>query len=126
MDKALLNLFILLAVLAFGIFFGVDMAKNGIEQVNGPIGSAKDLTVEQMAEEQQGLVMQHDERMRLIAQQELQALQGQAQQQLAKVQLGTEDRSLLSRFFHKVGDVISWLAESIIRGIVDAGRAIFT
>lgn len=125
MDRALLNLFILLAVLAFGIFFGVDMAKNGIEQVNGPIGSAKDLTVEKMAAEQKGPVIAHNERMRLKAEQELLALQEQ-ERRLELVEPRTINQSLLSRFFHKIGDILSWLADSIIRGIVDAGRAIFT
>lgn len=86
MDKALVNLIILLGVLAFGIFFGLDMAKNGIEQVNGPIGTASELTMDKMAEEQQRLVMDHKERVRLQAQQELLALQGQ-EQKLDQVQL---------------------------------------
>ncbi len=125
MDRALLNLFILIAVLAFGIFFGVDMAKNGIEQVNGPIGSAKDLTVDKMAEEQQNLVIAHNERMRLEAEKELIASQERDQ----KIELDeprTINQSLLSRFFHKIGDLLSWLADSIIRIIVNAGRSIFT
>ncbi|MEX2415213.1 MAG: hypothetical protein WD424_03640 [Paenibacillaceae bacterium] len=129
MDKALVNLIILLGVLAFGIFFGVDMARDGIEQVNGPIGTASDLTVEKMAEEQQSLVMDHKKRMELQALQELMALQEQKQkleQKLEQVQPRTINQSLFSRFFHKIGDVLSWLADLIIHGIVNAGRAIFT
>lgn len=125
MDKALVNLIILLFVLAFGIFFGVDIAKNGIEQVNGPIGTASDLTVDKMAEEQQRLVMDHKLRMQLQDQQELLKSQAQAHE-LEQGQPRTINKSLLSRFFHKIGDILSWFADLIIHGIVNAGRAIFT
>jgi len=126
MDRALVNLIILLCVLAFGVFFGVEMARDGIEQVNGPIGTASDLTVEKMAAEQQGIVMDHKERMRLLeAEEELLAQQAQ-ELQLKLEQSRPINQSLLSRFFHKIGDILGWLAESIVHGIVDAGRAIFT
>src|SRR5690554_5893399 len=116
--KALLNLIILLSVLAFGVFYGIDVAKNGIEQVNGPIGTASDLTVEKMAEEQRGYVMDHKERMRLEAEQELLALQEQTLQQ-AQSQPYTIKPSLLSRFIHMIGDVLSWIADFIVHGIVN-------
>ncbi|MEX1031625.1 MAG: hypothetical protein WDZ91_16490 [Paenibacillaceae bacterium] len=125
MGKALVNLIILVSVLAFGIFYGVDMARDGIEQVNGPMGSASDLTVEKMAAEQQQLVMDHKERMRLEAQQKLLALQEQ-EQKLVDAQPRTINPSLMSRFFHKIGELLSWVADFIIHGIVNMGRAIFT
>jgi hypothetical protein len=124
-DRALVNLIILLFVLAFGIFFGVDIARNGIEQVNGPIGTASELTVDKMAEEQQRLVMDHKQRMRLQEEQELLTLQGQ-DQKLEQVQPRTINQSLLSKLFYKIGDVLRWFADFIIRGIVNTGRAIFT
>jgi hypothetical protein len=123
--KALVNLIILVGVLAFGIFYGVDMAKDGIEQVNGPIGSASDLTVEKMATEQQQLIMDHKERMQLEAEQKLLALQ-EEEQKLLDAQPKAVNPSLMSRFFHKIGDLLGWIAEFIIHGIVNMGRAIFT
>lgn len=126
MGKALFNLIILVSVLAFGIFYGVDIAKNGIEQVNGPIGSAKDLTVEQMAAEQQRQIMDHKERVRLEAQMKLLAQQEQEQKdKLAIEQARVSSPSLMSRLFHKIGELLGWVAEAIIHGIVKIGRAIF-
>jgi cell shape-determining protein MreC len=124
--KALFNLIILISVLAFGIFYGVDIAKNGIEQVNGPIGSAKDLTVEQMAAEQQNLVMEHKERMLIEAQKKLLAQQEQEQKEMLSLeQARVTSPSLMSRLFHKIGELLGWLAEAIVHGIVKMGRAVF-
>ena len=126
MGKALVNVIILLSVLAFGVFYGVDIAKNGIEQVNGPIGTASDLTVEKMALEQQQLVLDHKERMRLEAEQELRELQEQKLKEEQQSQPVVVKQSLLSRLISKLGDVISCIANFIIHGVVNMGRAIFT
>jgi hypothetical protein len=121
MDKALLNLLILLGVLAFGVFFGVDIANNGIEQVNGPIGEtapAQPIAEDTKTDEalQQEHVMDHKDR-----------VNQQLEQQVPdKNQSQNLNRSLLSQIFHKIGGGLNGCADMLIRWIVNSGKFMFT
>ena len=120
MDKAFVNLIILVGVLAFGIFFGVDMASKGIEQVNGPIDpqqssvNAQIDEIKQVVKDEQ-LVMEHKERMNPSVADEQEAINNRP-----------THRSLLSRVFQKISLVLHIIADHLIRWIVNGIRAILS
>lgn len=121
MDKWLGKTGVLLFVLAFGVFYGIDTANRGIERVHGPLPDSAVSSAEQRAEpaaaEELGVVMDHRERMN--------ALREQGDEQAAapppEVSL-----SPFSKILSWIGSALHALADRLIRLVVELGESLLT
>lgn len=106
------KLFLLLAVLGVGIFYGISLSKDGIEQIHGPLAYTEaepepenHVTAEAMAEPHSTTKV---------------ATPG------AESSYKSGSDSLIMRLLNKLGGLIRLLADGIIRILVSLGEAVLS
>lgn len=132
MDKWLAKAGLLLFVLAFGVFYGVDTANRGIERTYGPMADSAPPLLERegdpAARERLGVVMDHRERMSGLEQNGTQT-EAQTEEPSGALSSGAQyeiSQSAFSRLLGWIGSLLHALADGLIRLVVDLGESLLT
>lgn len=116
-DKALGKLVLLLFVLGFGVFYGVSISKDGIGRVHGPI----DPQQSEIADEAGG------EPEFQPAADEVTAQPEQPEQPASEFEaIRPVSESVLVRLIDKIGSLLNYLADRLIRFLVRLGEAVLS
>lgn len=120
MNKVFVRFIILVLVLIIGVFYGMDLAQKGIEQVYGPLASA-----DQAADEQQGTTDgqasdAQQAQPEVIDYREQQAPSDQSKRR-SDYNAGS---STLGYVFRAAGSMIHAVADSMLRLLVKIGETV--
>ena len=114
------KLLLFLFVLAFGIFYGISLTSDGIEEIHGPLGDVTESTIEDTnaADSPSKHTMK-------TTQEDI----GTQNEQLSGAEIkpvSPASHSLLTKLLDKLGSLLNLLADRLIRLIVKLGEAILS